>query len=367
MRTPTPRTPLAALAGMVLVVTGCTGEPDTGPDTGPGGGSQAGSSSAQPTPRGTGPTSPSPTPTEPEEPALPPVDSPVSLPAVMREEARGELDGSRLRQVEVIEETDAYTRAIVTYESRDLTVSGVLLRPRGRGPFPGVVLNHGYIEPSVYAPGQGMAREQDYLARAGYAVLHTDYRGHASGDPASDLDRESRLGYARDAVTAVRSLAREPYVDADRLGMVGRSMGGGVTLSALVVAPDLVDAAVVHASVSSDYVDNLEQFTEPGRPEQARELYDELGGPPSGNPEPYRQLSPRTYFDRVSDPVLAIHGDVDDTCPPPWADATQRALVRAGADAQLETYPGEGHTFYAGWQSMIERTDEFLTTRMGAA
>ncbi|WP_299050383.1 alpha/beta fold hydrolase [uncultured Nocardioides sp.] len=356
-----PRTPLAGLAGLVLVATGCSAEPEP-----------AAESSPSPEPSSSSTTEPSPSPSAerpepPEEPDLPPVDSPVSLPAVMREEARGELDGSRLRQGEVIEETDAYTRSVVTYESRGLTVSGILLRPRGDGPFPGVVLNHGYIEPSVYAPGQGMAREQDYLARAGYAVLHTDYRGHASGDPASDLDRESRLGYARDAVTAVRSLAREPYVDADRLGMVGRSMGGGVTLSALVIAPDLVDAAVVHASVSSDYVDNLRQFTEPGRPAEAQELYDELGGPPSEDPEPYRQLSPRTYFDRVSDPVLAIHGEVDDTCPPVWADDTQRALRRAGADAQLETYPGEGHTFYAGWQSMIERTDEFLTNRMGDA
>ncbi|WP_344007083.1 alpha/beta hydrolase family protein [Nocardioides lentus] len=298
---------------------------------------------------------------------LPPVASPVSLPAVMREEARGELGGSRLRRGEVLETTDAYTRSVVTYRSRGLTVSGVLLRPRGEGPFPGVVLNHGYIEPSAYSPGQGMAREQDHLARAGYVVLHTDYRGHAGSDPASDLDLESRLGYARDAVTAVRSLAREPYVDDERLGMVGRSMGGGVTLSALVIAPGLVDAAVVHASVSSDYVDNLRQFTEPGRPDEAAELYAELGGPPETNPEPYRQLSPRTYLDRITEPVLALHGELDETCPPPWADATQRALTGAGVDARLETYPDEGHTFYAGWRSMIERTDAFLTARMGAA
>ena len=37
----------------------------------------------------------------------------------------------------------------------------------GAGPFPAVVLNHGYIEPSIYVTGQGMAREQDWLARAG--------------------------------------------------------------------------------------------------------------------------------------------------------------------------------------------------------
>ena len=62
-------------------------------------------------------------------------------------------------------------------------MSGVLIRPKGRGPFPAIVLNHGYIEPSIYVTGQGLAREQDALARAGFVVLHTDYRGHAASDP----------------------------------------------------------------------------------------------------------------------------------------------------------------------------------------
>jgi hypothetical protein len=37
--------------------------------------------------------------------------------------------------------------------------------PDGKGPFPVLVLNHGYIDPDTYFPGQGMPREHDYLAR----------------------------------------------------------------------------------------------------------------------------------------------------------------------------------------------------------
>ena len=47
------------------------------------------------------------------------------------------------------------------------------------GRHPAVVLAHGYIDPAVYVSGQGMRREQDWLARAGYVVLHVDYRNHA--------------------------------------------------------------------------------------------------------------------------------------------------------------------------------------------
>ena len=55
------------------------------------------------------------------------------------------------------------------------------------------MLNHGYIEPSIYVTGQGLAREQDYLACHGFVVLHTDYRGHAASDPALPVERETRL------------------------------------------------------------------------------------------------------------------------------------------------------------------------------
>ena len=83
-------------------------------------------------------------------------------------------------------------------------------------------------------------REQDYLARAGFVVLHTDYRGHAAGDPVPDRSRETRLGYTRDSLNAVQSLKRLRYVDPEKVGMVGRSMGGAVTYNALVAQPGLV-------------------------------------------------------------------------------------------------------------------------------
>jgi dipeptidyl aminopeptidase/acylaminoacyl peptidase len=293
--------------------------------------------------------------------ALPPVHHPVSLPALMREESRA----GRLRPVQVLAETDAYTRSQVTYESNGVTVSGVLLRPRGRGPFPGIVLNHGYIEPSIYVTGQGLAREQDWLARAGFAVLHTDYRGHAASDPAAPLERETRLGYTRDAINAVLALEREPYVDPDRMAMLGRSMGGGITLNALVARPDLVEAAVVYASVSSRYLDNLRHFTARSRPEAVRALYDRFG-PPGEQPRFYRELSSRTFFDRISDPVLMHHGTADETCPFPWATTTQRLLEDAGVDSRLEVYRGETHAFYPQWQLSIERTVRFLRRRLGS-
>ncbi len=298
--------------------------------------------------------------TEPGE-RLPRVRHRVSLPALMRERP----DGGRPRITATELETDAYTRHQVVYRSGDLTVSGVMLRPRGPGPFPAIVLNHGYIDPSYYVTGQGLAREQDALARAGFVVLHTDYRGHAASDDVPDLDRETRLGYARDAINAVDALRTLPYVDDDRLAMLGRSMGGGVTMNALVAQPGLVDAAVIYASVSSSFLENVEHFTRPNRPEAEQALYDRFGTPRAA-PRFYRDLSARTYFDRITEPVLAHHGEVDATCPPRWATTTQRLLRRAGVDSRLHRYPGEDHAFYVRWQQSMDRTIAFLRAEFRA-
>lgn len=347
---------LAAAAGLLLVATGCSSdaEPDAGPDA-----SSPPATSTTAAPPTEPPTeTPAPEPTPTEEP-LPEVVDEISLPALMRQPP----SGGKPRVLRTEFETADYTRQQVTYRSDDLTVSGVLLRPKGRGPFPAIVLNHGYIEPSVYVTGQGLAREQDALARAGYVVLHTDYRGHAAGDDVPQLDRETRLGYTRDAVNAVDALKKLPYVDPERLAMLGRSMGGGVTMNALVTQPGLVDAAVIYASVSSKYLENVDHFTRDSRPEAVSALFDRFGTPQE-QPRFYRELSARTYFDRITEPVLAHHGTVDGTCPPPWARTTQRLMTEAGVDARLRWWEGEDHAFYARWQDSMDETLRFLERRL---
>ncbi len=141
--------------------------------------------------------------------------------------------------------------------------------------------------------------------------------------------------------------------------MLGRSMGGSVTMNALVVYPDLVEAAVVYASVSSKFEENVEHFTQPNRPGAASKLYDTYGTPAEA-PDFYAGLSARTYFDRLSDPLLMHHGRDDATCPFRWATATKKALDAAGADSTLVDYDGEDHVFYGAWADSMSQTISFI-------
>jgi len=92
------------------------------------------------------------------------------------------LEGKDLTLESVLDENAAYTRYAISYKSNGLTISGIMNIPKGEGPFPLLILNHGYIDRTVYVRGRGLKREQDYLAREGFAVLHTYYRGHADSD-----------------------------------------------------------------------------------------------------------------------------------------------------------------------------------------
>ncbi len=210
------------------------------------------SATAPESPRRDRPLTPSPRPTPSKKP------DPISVQALIQKD----YNGDKLKLGRVINRTDDYTTRIVTYRSEKLTVSGVMLVPDGKGPFPVLVLNHGYIDPDTYFPGQGMPREHDYLARQGYVVFHTDYRGHASGDDDPDVDYELRLPYAVDTINAVYAVKRSKldFLDGDRVGWLGRSMGGNVTLNALVAQPNLVDAAVIYASTSALAAQNWKQF-----------------------------------------------------------------------------------------------------------
>ncbi|MDX6260564.1 MAG: uncharacterized protein QOH84_2252 [Kribbellaceae bacterium] len=233
-----------------------------------------------------------------------------------------------------------------------------LMAKKYDGRHPALVLNHGFIDPAVYTNGRGLMREQDYLARRGYVVLHTDYRNHAqsSKDPQSEVNL--RIGYTEDVINAVLALKASPYVDPQRVALFGRSMGGGITYNVLVAQPGLVKAAVVYAAVSSNAVENFNRWTRPEAATAAAII--RAHGDPAKNPTFWRNLSAVNFFGRITEPILIQQGLADSTCPPVWASQTLAALKKAGKQATLYTYPGEEHAFAAAWPTSMARSVAFL-------
>ncbi len=61
-----------------------------------------------------------------------------------------EYSGSDLNVGKAFSSSAKYTKLRVSYESGGLTISGIMIKPRGKGPLPVVVLAHGYINPATY-------------------------------------------------------------------------------------------------------------------------------------------------------------------------------------------------------------------------
>ena len=326
------------------------------------GGCTSSEESPESAPDATPPASTPTTTTPPAPHSTPPfTPHPVSLPAYFQRR----YTGGDLRIGETVYENSTWTESYAEYRSNGLTISGSLLVPKGRGPFPALVYAHGYIDPDIYVNGQGLNREQDYMAARGYVVLHVDYRNHAGSDNDPRSDVQLRLPYAEDVIGAVLALKKQPYVDPKRVGLLGRSMGGGVVYNALVAQPGLVDAAVVFAPVSSNTADNFNRWIrhDPSREGIASEVIRRYGTP-ERRPGFWARTSARTYFDRITEPLMIHHGTSDDSCPLPWSHATVRALERAGKDVTLHIYEGEEHAFGPQWPLSMERTLRFFERRL---
>lgn len=280
----------------------------------------------------------------------------VSLPALMEKN----FTGSDLKLVSVLDRGSAYTRYRMSYTSGAFTISGIANIPHGEGPFPVLLLNHGYIDPKIYTNGRGLKREQDYLARRGYAVFHSDYRNHAESDDDPENELNFRLGYTEDVINLVYALqsAKLPFLDAERVGMLGHSMGGGVTINTLVVQPDLVDAAVLFAPVSANYERNYERWTK--RESETGKKIIERYGTPETNPDFWHGVSAKNYFDRIQSPIQNHHGTKDDSVEIKWSDELAVWLKEAGKSLDYYVYPGEPHEFTLAWPTVMQRTVEFF-------
>ncbi len=289
--------------------------------------------------------------------ALEPLPSTLSIPHF----SKMRLSGTGLTLQKVLAENDAYTRYDIQYFSNGLRISGIMNIPKGTGPFPLLILNHGYIDPKIYTQGRGLKREQDYLARAGFAILHTDYRGHADSDPSPMIEKayDGNLEYAMDSANAILAVraTKLPSVDTMKVGMLGHSMGGGVTLALLTGRPDLVDTAVLYAPVNADVWENFTRWRE------KREDDDEtvkINGTKETNPELWKNLSPETFLKDIRAPILLFQGSKDKDVPQEWSDELADNLRALGKDITYTEYAAEGHEFATQWTSFMKDTAEFF-------
>lgn len=264
-----------------------------------------------------------------------------------------------------------YDRYIASYQSEELRIDGLLTVPRGVKPasgWPVIIFNHGYIPPAVYRSAERYVAYVDGFARNGYIVFRPDYRGHAF----SEGEARGAYGYPDytiDVLNATAAMKNYPDADPQRIGMWGHSMGGYITLRAMIVAPD-IRAGVIWAGVVADYPDLLTRWRRPNNTvapavstTQARRWRTQLQeqyGTPEENPEFYASISANSFLPDLSGPLQIHHGTADDSVPYEFSTTLRDQLEATGMPAELYTYRNDDHNISQGFSEAMARSLAFF-------
>jgi dienelactone hydrolase len=272
-----------------------------------------------------------------------------------------------------------FTSYLISYPSDGLTITGVMQIPAGEGPFPVIVMNHGYISRGAYTSGDGTDRASEYLVRRGYITLASDYRSWGGSDIGFSF---FHTGLVADVINLMNAIPSIPQADADRLGLWGHSMGGGVTTKILTI-DSRVKAAVLYAPNSADDADLIARWgygcIGDARTSDLLQNCNAADVIPSDlspdlieayksaalDPEMLKLIAPIYHLDLVSVPVQ-IHigsadGDFIGSTPPEWSYKLNQALLDAGKQVELFIYEGERHSFVGdNWLLFMARAARFF-------
>ena len=173
---------------------------------------------------------------------------------------------------------------------------------------------------------------QEYLVDQGWIVFSIDGRGSPDRGKAFEDQLYKKMGTVEveDQLTGARWLKEQPFVDPERVSIYGWSYGGYMTLKLLEAAPGFYAAGVSGAPVT-DWTLYDTHYTE---------RY--MGMPSEG--DNYERAGALANAEKISDPLLLIHGMADDNVV--FQNATQLAAKLQGSDTPFEMmfYPGQTHS-----------------------
>ena len=255
-----------------------------------------------------------------------------------------------IRLQQVISKWPTYTSYLMTHDSDGLQLTGVATLPTGTGPFPVVILNHGFILPGNFETGDGTQALSHALATRGYITLASDYRRMGLSRSSGKVHFGVRLEFAVDVLNLVASVESLPEARHGTIGMWGHSMGADLALRAAEVNPAIGPLALW--APLSGWMDDISSYYRLPTSTQSTELR--------------AALSPGNYLHHLRGPV-EIHQGADDTVvQPEWARKLHRALLGADVSSELILHPRLGHHLDQKSQHAVDQMAGFFNRHLGS-
>ena len=302
--------------------------------------------------------------------SIPPATAtPVPYPLEIGAMRAREYPGSDIVIEEVLDPGVNYNRYYVSYQSEGLKIYALMTVPNGEKPatgWPVIIFNHGFIPPDVYVSTERYIAYVDLIARSGYIVFRSDYRGHDNSEGVA-RGAYSTPDYTVDVLNAVASMKRYPDADPNRIGMWGHSMGGYITLRSMVISDD-IKAGVIWAGVVASYPDLLTKWRRgpgasatptPSARSWRYSLVQEYGSPEE-NPEFWNSISANSYLDDLSGPIQLHHGTADEEVPLEFSETLFYQMLDAEQYVEFYKYEGDNHNISNSFSTAMQRTIEFF-------
>lgn len=245
-----------------------------------------------------------------------------------------------------IAQEDLVTAEVIEYKSFDgLEIPAIYYKPKqasANSKVPALVWVHG-------GPG-GQSRQNfssfiQYLVNHGYAVLAVNNRG-SSGYGKSfykmdDLNHGDKD--LKDCVEGKNWLAAQPEIDAEKIGIIGGSYGGYMTMAALTYTPEEFAVGVNLFGVTN-WIRTLRSI--PPWWESFKEaLYLELGNPNSADSVRLKEISPLFHTDKVTKPLIVLQGSKDPRVLQVESDEIVAGVKKNGVPVEYVLFEDEGHGF----------------------
>jgi dipeptidyl aminopeptidase/acylaminoacyl peptidase len=244
-----------------------------------------------------------------------------------------------------INPSDLVAAEVVRYPSFDnLEIPAIYYKPKeatANNKVPALVWVHG-------GPG-GQSRVGyfaliQYLANHGYAVLAVNNRGSSGYGKTFYRADDKNHGEKdlQDCIYGKKWLQQQNYIDAEKIGIIGGSYGGYMTMAAMAFAPDEFNVGVNIFGVTNwlRTLKSIPPFWESFR----KALYEEIGDPFSDSVRLHK-ISPLFHASNIKHPVMVLQGANDPRVLQVESDEIVEAIKANNVPVEYVVFPDEGHGF----------------------
>lgn len=268
---------------------------------------------------------------------------------------------------EEIEQEDLVTAEIIRYPSFDgLEIPAVYYKPHqasADNPVPALVWVHG-------GPGgqsrQGYSSLIQYIVNNGYAILAVNNRGSSGyGKTFYQLDDQKHgEDDLMDCVEGKNWLAMQDDINGEKIGIIGGSYGGYMTMAALTYTPEEFEVGVNIFGVTN-WLRTLRSI--PPWWESFKEaLYLEMGDPNTEDSIRLHRISPLFHAENVTKPLMVLQGAKDPRVLQVESDEIVEKVRENDVPVEYVLFEDEGHGFVkkenqiVAYEGIVQFLDTYL-------